>query len=368
MPTHPFSSPISLIYFLIFGLFTLEFLAYRGFLTNYLAPPWLLLFLALLLLLSARLFRQTFPKKLIKFNRLSLVIISLLAIILFAVETYSFPNYIYSTLHVNHFALIPFILFTFFSHLIFSPLKHLKTFWPTYILLGFLLVCWYLFNFHFELFLKLSFNRDGTYDDNFMEWLQVIVLLIGAGTSSLLSFRHRHHKKLAFVYFLGTFVFLFLVGEEISWGERLIDLPFSVSSQNLQQETNLHNLEGFNQITGFLYIFAFIYALGSWITHLYAQKNNLTKSKHQPWWCLFTFKGQEVVYFLPTFIFNPYADRTLISGQPSILNLYDKWGLLPDFYQSLHFLAQWRETFEVVFYLGLTLHLIQLLKPKPSKS
>jgi hypothetical protein len=117
-----------------------------------------------------------------------------------------------------------------------------------------------------------------------------------------------------------------------------------------------------NEIFIFLYIFAFIYGFISWRIGEYLKKNRQTKNQQKlAWRNLFCFRGQEVLYLLPTFIFNPYADRSMFSKNgPSLLDLYHDSGVLPDFFAALRFLVIWRESFELLFYLALVIHVFNI--------
>ncbi len=84
-------------------------------------------------------------------------------------------------------------------------------------------------------------------EDGLIQWLQVVALII----TMCLCFRRvlflRKNKStifLAATLMLGL-LFLFAVGEEISWGQRLFNIQSSewFQEHNAQEETNLHNLK-----------------------------------------------------------------------------------------------------------------------------
>lgn len=93
-----------------------------------------------------------------------------------------------------------------------------------------------------------------TREDALIENLTSLGFLV-AGGMSLLMTRHKHvfaktqrHQRWFVAACVGAAVALFVVaGEEISWGQRLFGwkTPEAIVEQNLQQETNLHNLETF---------------------------------------------------------------------------------------------------------------------------
>ena len=85
-----------------------------------------------------------------------------------------------------------------------------------------------------------------TGEDGPVEYAQVVVLCLGAVIAARLaiSFRRRETSRWAFVYGILTIGLAIVAGEEISWGQRILGLetPEWLSAQNVQKETNLHNL------------------------------------------------------------------------------------------------------------------------------
>lgn len=282
-------------------------------------------------------------------------------VITFGVESYTFTNFIFSTFGINHYALIELLMLSFFFMALNLTLAQLKKWWQLLLLGSFLLISFFIYNYFYPLFTVISLNSSGANDDNFMEWLQVAVLMVGVIISWLLAFKYRAKKLLALVFILASILFFGLIGEEISWGERIFDLNFEIQENNYQGELNLHNQAGFNELAALMYYVVFAYAAVSFLIKKFAEKRDLITEKYQLWWKVFTFRGAEIAYLIPTFIFNPYADRTLFPGYPSVLNIYDDLGVIPDFFQTLSFLAHWRETFEVLFYAALVLHFLHIL-------
>ena len=90
-----------------------------------------------------------------------------------------------------------------------------------------------------------DFWRKG--EDSLAEWFQFFAYL-GAGLSALLCFLlsfNRCRRIQAIWWLLMTVFCLYVAGEEISWGERLMGFGFDLLREfNAQGESNLHNLEG----------------------------------------------------------------------------------------------------------------------------
>ena len=95
-------------------------------------------------------------------------------------------------------------------------------------------------------------------DDSFIEWMQ----FIGYFFASLMSFYIFFSSKKSFfkqkIYWLLLAIFCFYVaGEEISWAERITNIGIdSIRENNLQRETNLHNLKNLNNYLHFSFIFS----------------------------------------------------------------------------------------------------------------
>lgn len=83
-------------------------------------------------------------------------------------------------------------------------------------------------------------------EDGIVEWLTVLGLLVGAICCFHRAKILKPFRGSLFIFctiFLG-FLFLFGLGEEISWGQRIFDIKSSqyFLQNNSQGETNLHNL------------------------------------------------------------------------------------------------------------------------------
>jgi len=109
-----------------------------------------------------------------------------------------------------------------------------------------------------------------TYEDGLVEWLTVLGLLLGAAICvyrfvKLLG--KRHWIFLAITLLLGIMLFV-VAGEEVSWGQRIFGIESSALFQqnNLQQETNFHNLvvNGV-KINKLIFTFGLIAELGAFL-------------------------------------------------------------------------------------------------------
>jgi hypothetical protein len=81
---------------------------------------------------------------------------------------------------------------------------------------------------------------------HFLESLSAVFYLMAAGIF-FFEWGQRGFKN---VFMLGyALLFLFVGGEEISWGQRIIGVttPESLAVINVQNEINLHNIDGIHQ-------------------------------------------------------------------------------------------------------------------------
>jgi len=85
-------------------------------------------------------------------------------------------------------------------------------------------------------------------EDGPLEWIQFVEYLLSSFLALLIFFKLKNKKQINAIIWILIAIFSFLVaGEEISWGERLTGVGInSISSLNVQGETNLHNLPFFH--------------------------------------------------------------------------------------------------------------------------
>ncbi len=83
-------------------------------------------------------------------------------------------------------------------------------------------------------------------EDGFIEYMTFLFLFLVSITqfSRLRKFKNKSTLWVVSVFFLGL-LFFFGAGEEISWGQRIFNIESGdfFKDNNLQNETNLHNLE-----------------------------------------------------------------------------------------------------------------------------
>ncbi|MFV1968962.1 MAG: hypothetical protein ACC628_26380 [Pirellulaceae bacterium] len=87
-----------------------------------------------------------------------------------------------------------------------------------------------------------------TEEDQFAETMQVFCYVAAWVLCLFVTWYHvkAKHRLIALLYVVLCFGLLFLIGEEVSWGQRFVGwgTPESLAAINKQNETNLHNIHG----------------------------------------------------------------------------------------------------------------------------
>lgn len=83
-------------------------------------------------------------------------------------------------------------------------------------------------------------------EDGLLEWIQFAVLLttIVLAATLAVTLWQRGHRLLALLYVVATVGAIFVAGEEVSWGQRILGFvtPSELEDVNRQGETNVHNI------------------------------------------------------------------------------------------------------------------------------
>ena len=150
-------------------------------------------------------------------------------------------------------------------------------------------------NTNFGIFSRL-FTEDGLF-----EYLTSAIYFGAAAIAIViaLAFMHKGRFMLAAAYSLLTLGLFFVAGEEISWGQRILNIetPPAIIESNTQQELTIHNLEPIQRKLHGTYIFVGAYGAFLWLLTLprIAWLRTRITPYVVPRWYLAT-------YFLPVFI------------------------------------------------------------------
>ena len=161
-------------------------------------------------------------------------------------------------------------------------------------LVGCTAIIW-LRNWNFRIFRRL-FTEDGLF-----EYLTSAIYFGAAAIAIViaLAFKRKERFILAAAYSLLTLGFFFVAGEEISWGQRILNIetPPAFLESNTQQEMTIHNLEPIQSKLHATYVVVGAYGTFLWLLTLprIASLRTHITPYIAPRWYLAT-------YFLPVFI------------------------------------------------------------------
>lgn len=178
-------------------------------------------------------------------------------------------------------------------------------------------------------------------EDGLVETAQVVFLLISAYCSLKLFLVHKAKDRLmAGLMFLGFAGFLFIAGEEITWGQRIFqwDTPEHYAQINLQSETNIHNLEQVFATTIRLYVVIAFYGAFAWTFAPLVSR---------------VWPTERIVYLVPSGLLMGYFVPSLIYNIYRVVS-----NALP--------MDRWEETTELLLYMGILLHMIKVYRKRKS--
>ena len=220
----------------------------------------IILFAFVLFIYTVRIFHtKLLPEGTTRFNR-RFIFPSLLgvALVFIVLENINYETYVLGIFgfHYEQFLM----LLGLSGFLIYMQVDVKK--WPLYQKIFYFAAPLYLF-----LMIVIHFNDEElffllTQEDHIIEYLQFFTFAI-AGIIALLIVNIIGKKdiKLSLFHLILGLALLFVAGEEISWGQRLIGLetPQSLADINYQYELTLHNIRPIQRVMHFVYM-----AIGLW--------------------------------------------------------------------------------------------------------
>ncbi len=217
-------------------------------------------------------------------------------------EYHTFPNYIYSKTLIQFTQLIYISVFAAVVWLLnhtdawFTKNHHRVIFFTS---LSYLALAYIVSFFPRDLFARFS------KEDSLVENLQFVVLALatywGFRIAKILHQKHRLFH--ASVFTLITILLFLATGDEVSWGQRMLNIatPASVAMLNDQKEITIHNLRYFSGYVGLSYMIIGLYGGLMWIIQMiipYLKKEPM-RYYIAPVSC--------VAFFLSGFAYNYYA-------------------------------------------------------------
>lgn len=152
------------------------------------------------------------------------------------------------------------------------------------------------------------------HEDGVVEWLQVLLLVLAAWQFLLMVKQYgSSYQSVALRYFFLLLLIgcLFIVGEELSWGQRLLGLDPSVFIKkfNKQHEYNLHNLRFFQPYRHWVLISFGLVSLAGTVSRYYIKRLH----GNSEWLMLFPSDALSLVFFYIVLggLFVEWGDRLI---------------------------------------------------------
>lgn len=285
--------------------------------------------------------RERLPLPFLYLNVFLVVLSGLLVLYLSLLEWQHFDNYVFSTWHL-HYAHLSYVFFFSWiagslQFLVYADQQRRK--WFLFLLpflisfSAFLIRLWPM-----NAFLEL------VKEDRIVEYTQTI-FLFAASFLSLLTARQSQGSR-RILYFIAALGLFFVAGEEISWGQRLLNIstPQQWAEVNLQEETTLHNLPVVQGLSGVAYILLGFWGGLSWIINNLSERSSSLSQQSKKWINFFTIPWWLMWFFLPLGLHNYY--QIYLNGQ----------------------LGSWSEYIELLMTIGLLLLFLDRFQKRQSGS
>ncbi len=147
-----------------------------------------------------------------------------------------------------------------------------------------------------------------TGEDRFAETLQVIFFTAAVFhvIRARAVLRERGEVQFARLYLVTALAFVFLIGEEISWGQRIFGwgTPEGLARINRQDETTIHNIEGLHQAVKWALLLIGLYGTA---LPLWARRSEWA-ARHRWYVDLLVPPLRHIPYFLSLFVWRIYRN------------------------------------------------------------
>lgn len=296
---------------------------------------------SLAVILTLRLWRKVSIPKIFFYSYIYIIlpVSTVLAVVFTYIELSHYYNFLYSNYFIYFERVTLWAITSWTLALVLIPEKIWEKQWHNILFglpVGFLAAMALIWTWPQDIFLKL------VKEDNLIENAQVLVLVAGAVAAFLLAkrFLSKRQAVMAGLFLIAAVGLFFIAGDEMAWGQRLFGFstPEQLNEQNLQQETTVHNLDGFHQLVGYGYILIGLYGAFAWIL------KELFFGKKKTWVDIFIPGSYLFFFFYLCLVYNAYS-----------LGGVNQFG-------------EWSEVAELMLYSGVTLFLIiQFLEIKFKK-
>lgn len=237
-------------------------------------------------------------------------------------DYFSTANYVYSLTLIQYTQLFYIGIFSLIVWLLdhnnswFLKYFHKAVFFGSLVFIG---ISSIIYLFPRDVFAKLS--KEDRLVENIQFWV-LVVAAIFAFRSGLSLYKKKDIKN-SVVFIIAALLLFFSAADEISWGQRILDIktPESIASVNEQKELTIHNLSVFSGFVRPIYEIVGLYGGTFWIISSFFKKlSNKPFYFYIPSW-------STSLFYLPAFIFNFYSSIAInpfigIFAEPVELMLY----------------------------------------------
>lgn len=254
-----------LVFFTLFTFLAVSLDTFRNvnsFQTHFLVSSRSLLITFLLLIATVRFTKWFYePRFILLINQwIILPITTVLTVILSLFEYNHFPEYVFTQYELNYQQ----IAYLALGSLIFLLISKTKNWWRNHWkkAVGFTMPVLFTIFVVYHLWSLTNF-KEIVKEDHLVEWLQfwflvlsIILIFINANI-----LKRKKNLFVAIIYILVGMFLVFMAGEEISWGQRILEFqtPDSIAVENLQKETTIHNLYIFQNTNWLFYLVITLY-------------------------------------------------------------------------------------------------------------
>lgn len=179
-------------------------------------------------------------------------------------------------------------------------------------------------------------------EDGPVEYLTAILFLAAAVLAARVALASSPSRHSALLAWLAAAALLWLGGEEISWGQRIVgwDTPEAIMAVNTHEETNLHNMAFMQSRLDFFYIAAGLYGMCGWwlFDRLTAVAPRAAAAIRRAGGDLAVIGRRHAIFFVPIFVYSL------------------AWYLLPAARESIWLPQVDEEVVELLFAVGVFMH------------
>jgi hypothetical protein len=221
-------------------------------------------------------------------------------------EVLHYPNYVFATIGIHYYDFLYVFFVAYLVELLHlgrqSVFAHFKR---HFLIFGGILIYMFVAISFWSNSLDTRLSREGGFFENSQFFLY---LLSGVVTVYFSKTLFQTRKFLSIIYLILGLLFLFIAGEEVSWGQRVFELitPDWLKSINDQDEITIHNISFINDKQYLAYMLLGYYGVFSWLVNALNSSRGFVRKFH-----LLMPPAYLGLFFLPVFLYNAFYFSTI---------------------------------------------------------